>query len=54
MVSPVYTVKKDREGWYRIAMDGRILRQTDKFWNLYRTEEEAQIGIQALVGNNKP
>ncbi len=45
-----YTIKVDRAGWYRIALNGRILRQTVKFWNLYQTKEEAQRGIGMLTG----
>lgn len=43
-----YAVGKDRDGWFRIYRNGRLIRAAKVPWNLYRTEGEAVRIVEKL------
>ena len=47
------TVTRDRDGWWRIAKDGRIIRPRKGHWNLYRTKAGAVSGLRAAISAMK-
>ena len=43
-----YSIKKDKDLWYRIAKYGKILPSTDRDWNLYSTYDMAYNVLRQL------
>lgn len=43
-----HTIKEDRDLWLRIAFNGRIIRASCGWWNLYNTRPKAYAVLRKL------
>lgn len=43
------SIKRDRDGWWRVTRNGRILPARKSWWNLYRTKAGARAKARAIL-----